>query len=156
MPHARGPGRFQQPRVLLHVSEGVSGVRPAAFRMDVPATTARDWVRRFAGRAAVLFSGFPGSATSRPAAWINVGPLTHRNPGHHRHHDSPTAEIATMGLPGGRPGLPPRAVRQQAHLAALRTSRGPIQCDRRRRRATRPSRSGALVGSSSRSLRSRM
>ena len=44
--------------VLETVTEGVSGARPAAARVDVPATTARDWVRRFAGRAAVLWSGF--------------------------------------------------------------------------------------------------
>ena len=44
--------------VLETVTAGVSGVRPAAVRVDVPYTTARDWVRRFAGRAAVLWSGF--------------------------------------------------------------------------------------------------
>ena len=40
------------------VSGRVSGVRSAAERVDVPHTTARDWVRRFAARAAVLWSGF--------------------------------------------------------------------------------------------------
>ena len=44
--------------VLEAVAEGVSGVRPAAARLDVPHTTARDWVRCFGGRAAVLWSGF--------------------------------------------------------------------------------------------------
>jgi hypothetical protein len=44
--------------VLESVAQGVSGVRPAAARLDVPHTTARDWVRRFAGGAAVLWSGF--------------------------------------------------------------------------------------------------
>ena len=48
--------------VLEAVTEGVSGVRPAAARVDVPHTTARDWVRRFAGRAAVLWSGFAALA----------------------------------------------------------------------------------------------
>jgi hypothetical protein len=44
--------------VLEAVTGGVSGVRPAAARVDVPHTTARDWVRRFAVRAAVSWSGF--------------------------------------------------------------------------------------------------
>jgi hypothetical protein len=44
--------------VLEAVTEGVSGVRPAAARVDVPLTTARDWVRGFRVRAAVLWSGF--------------------------------------------------------------------------------------------------
>lgn len=44
--------------VLEAVAQGVSGVRPAAARLDVPHTTARGWVRRFGGRAAVLWSGF--------------------------------------------------------------------------------------------------
>jgi hypothetical protein len=39
------------------VGEGV-GVRPVAARLDVPHTTARDWVRRFARRAAMLAAGF--------------------------------------------------------------------------------------------------
>ena len=48
--------------VLEAVAAGVSGVRPAAARLDVPHTTARGWVRRFAGRAAVLWSGFAALA----------------------------------------------------------------------------------------------
>ena len=36
----------------------MSGVRPAAAGIDVPHTTARDWVRRFRARARVLRSGF--------------------------------------------------------------------------------------------------
>ena len=44
--------------VLEAVTGGASGVRRAAARVDVPYTTARDWVRRFGTRAAVLWSGF--------------------------------------------------------------------------------------------------
>ena len=44
--------------VLEAVTEGVSGVRPAAAGVDVPATTARDWVRGFRVRAPALWSGF--------------------------------------------------------------------------------------------------
>ncbi len=39
------------------VARGV-GVRPAAARVDVPHSTARDWVRRFVQRAAMLAAGF--------------------------------------------------------------------------------------------------
>lgn len=38
--------------VVDEVVAGVSGVRPAAAKFDVPYTTARGWVRRFAARAA--------------------------------------------------------------------------------------------------------
>jgi hypothetical protein len=44
--------------VLEAVVAGVSGVRPAAACVDVPHTTARDWVRCFVVKAAVLWSGF--------------------------------------------------------------------------------------------------
>lgn len=44
--------------VVEAVTAGVSGVRPAAGRVEVPYTTARDWVRRFGARARVLWSGF--------------------------------------------------------------------------------------------------
>lgn len=37
---------------------GGEGVRPAAARADVPHTTARGWVRRFARRAAMLAAAF--------------------------------------------------------------------------------------------------
>ena len=50
------------------VGEGISamvegggggvGVRPVADRLDVPHTTARDWLRRFRARAAILTAGF--------------------------------------------------------------------------------------------------
>lgn len=43
--------------VAAVVGDG-EGVRPVAARADVPHTTARDWVRRFARRAAVLAAGF--------------------------------------------------------------------------------------------------
>lgn len=38
--------------VVEEVVAGVGGVRPAARRVDVPYTTARGWLRRFAARAA--------------------------------------------------------------------------------------------------------
>jgi hypothetical protein len=44
--------------VVDMVAAGRSGVRRAADHVEVPHTTARDWVRRFAARAAVLWSGF--------------------------------------------------------------------------------------------------
>lgn len=43
--------------VAAVVGEGV-GVRPVAARLNVPHSTARDWVRRFARRAAMLAAGF--------------------------------------------------------------------------------------------------
>jgi hypothetical protein len=52
------------------------GVRPAAEEADVPHTTARDWVRRFCRRAALLGAAFAavavevaGLAPSLPARW---------------------------------------------------------------------------------------
>jgi hypothetical protein len=48
--------------VLGQVAAGVCGVRPAAARAGVPYTTARGWVRRFAGRAAGLAAGFSALA----------------------------------------------------------------------------------------------
>lgn len=44
--------------LIAEVVNGDGGVRPPAERADVPHTTARDWVRRFARRAAVLAAGF--------------------------------------------------------------------------------------------------
>ena len=60
--------------VIAEVAGGVCGVRPAAARAGVPDTTARDWVRRFAGRARELGAGFAALAVElggepvRPAA----------------------------------------------------------------------------------------
>lgn len=48
--------------VIAKVVGGASGVRPVAARAEVPHTTARDWVRRFARRAAVLAAGFAALA----------------------------------------------------------------------------------------------
>lgn len=45
-------------KLIGEVATGDSGVRPSACRIDVPYTTARDWVRRFARRAALLAAGF--------------------------------------------------------------------------------------------------
>ena len=44
--------------VIGQVATGGCGVRPAAARMGVPYTTARGWVRRFAGRALELAVSF--------------------------------------------------------------------------------------------------
>jgi len=60
--------------VITQVAGGVCGVRPAAQRAGVPHTTARGWVRRFAGRARQLGGGFAALAVElgadpvRPAA----------------------------------------------------------------------------------------
>jgi transposase-like protein len=43
--------------VAAVVGDG-EGVRPVAARIDVPHSTARDWVRRFGRRAAMLAAGF--------------------------------------------------------------------------------------------------
>jgi hypothetical protein len=48
--------------VIGQVAGGVCGVRPAAARAGVPYTTARGWVRRFAGRAPELGVGFAALA----------------------------------------------------------------------------------------------
>ena len=56
------PGRFDEVEVIgaavAAVVGGGEGVRPVAARFDVPHSTARDWVRRFARRAAVLAAAF--------------------------------------------------------------------------------------------------
>ncbi len=44
--------------LIAEVLRGDSVVQRAAERIDVPFTTARDWVRRFKRRAAVLAAGF--------------------------------------------------------------------------------------------------
>jgi len=48
--------------VLAEVLSGPAGVRPAAARVGVPHTTARGWVRRFAGRASGLAVAFAALA----------------------------------------------------------------------------------------------
>ena len=60
--------------VITEVTGGGCGVRPAAARAGVPYTTARGWVRRFAGRARDLGVAFAalavdlGGEVVRPAA----------------------------------------------------------------------------------------
>src|SRR6266480_2253091 len=60
--------------VIGRVAGGACGVRPAAARAGVPHTTARGWVRRFAGRAPGIGAGFAALAVDlggdavRPAA----------------------------------------------------------------------------------------
>ena len=55
-------GRLDVVEVIGEVVAAVvgagEGVRPVAARADVPHATARDWVRRFTGRAAMLAAGF--------------------------------------------------------------------------------------------------
>jgi hypothetical protein len=55
-------GRLDVGEVIGEVVAGVvgdgGGVRPVATRVEVPHTTARDWVRRFARRAGVVAAGF--------------------------------------------------------------------------------------------------
>ena len=48
--------------LIAEVVKGDAGVRPPAERVDVPHTTARGWVRRFARRAAVLAAVFAAAA----------------------------------------------------------------------------------------------
>ncbi len=48
--------------VVEAVTEGHSAVRSVADRLDVPYTTARDWVRRFSARASMLAAGFAALA----------------------------------------------------------------------------------------------
>jgi len=48
--------------VIAEVASGRCGIRPAAGRAAVPHTTARGWVRRFAGRAPELGAGFAALA----------------------------------------------------------------------------------------------
>jgi hypothetical protein len=60
--------------VIAEVAGGACGVRPAAARAGVPHTTARGWVRRFAGRGRELGVAFAavavelGGEAVRPAA----------------------------------------------------------------------------------------
>jgi Domain of unknown function (DUF6431) len=60
--------------VIEEVAGGAGGVRPAAARLGVPHTTARDWVRRFqasAGELGVAFAALAvelGGEVIRPAA----------------------------------------------------------------------------------------
>jgi hypothetical protein len=61
--------------VAVVVGDG-GGVRPVAGRVEVPHTTARDWVRRFVRRAAVLTAGFAAVVVelSGWAPWLPTGP----------------------------------------------------------------------------------
>jgi hypothetical protein len=60
--------------VIAEVAGGAGGVRPAAARAEVPHTTARGWVRRFAARGLELGVAFAalavelGGEAIRPAA----------------------------------------------------------------------------------------
>lgn len=63
--------------VLDAVVGGQSGVRPAAALGHVPPTTARDWVRRFVCRSAVLAAGFAALVV----ALTGVAPVLEVEPG---------------------------------------------------------------------------
>jgi hypothetical protein len=61
--------------VIADVASGRSGVRPAAERLGVPHTTAREWWRRFKARAARLAVAF--SALAIELGGQAVTPATH-------------------------------------------------------------------------------
>lgn len=63
---------------LSEVVGGRSGVRPVAARLDVPHTTARDWLRRFARRAGVLTAGFAALVVKL----CGVAPVLPADPSH--------------------------------------------------------------------------
>jgi hypothetical protein len=69
-------GRYDPAEVIGSVIEAVarrrSGVRPAAIEVRVPPTTARDWMRRFAARAAELAVAFGASAIELGGALATV------------------------------------------------------------------------------------
>lgn len=66
-------------RVIEAVTSGISGVRPAAARVGVAYTTAREWQRRFSARAAVWGVAFAalcaelGGPVLRPVADAAAG-----------------------------------------------------------------------------------
>lgn len=61
--------------VIEEVASGAVGVRPAARRVDVPHTTAREWWRRFRGRAERLAVAFAALAVDLGGAAVT--PLRH-------------------------------------------------------------------------------
>jgi hypothetical protein len=82
--------------VITEVAGGVCGVRPAAVRAGVPHTTARDWVRRFCGRARELGVGFAALA-------VELGGEPVRPPGEPRGF-ALAAIGAAFGAAAGLPG----------------------------------------------------
>lgn len=72
------PGRLDGVEVIGAavgaVVGGGEGVRPVAARLDVPYTTARGWVRRFARRAAVLVAAL-SAVTVELCGWAPVLPV---------------------------------------------------------------------------------
>jgi uncharacterized protein DUF6431 len=82
--------------VIAEVAAGVCGVRPAAARAGVPYTTARDWVRRFTGRARELGAGFAALA-------VELGGEPVRPPGEARGF-ALAAIGAAFGAAAGLPG----------------------------------------------------
>ncbi|MGH9187361.1 MAG: hypothetical protein ACRD0U_16345 [Acidimicrobiales bacterium] len=85
--------------VAAVVGEG-EGVRPVAARLNVPHTTARDWVRRFARRSAMLAAGFAAVAVdmSGLAPVLGVDPAG-------RALATMASAFAAVGARAG-PGLP--------------------------------------------------
>lgn len=59
--------------VVETVVAGVGGVRPAAAAADVPHTTARGWVRRFAARSAALAVAFAALAVELGGVVAGLG-----------------------------------------------------------------------------------
>jgi len=64
---------------LSEVVGGRGEVRPVAARLDVPHTTARDWLRRFACRAGILTAGFAALVVKL----CGLAPVLPADPSHH-------------------------------------------------------------------------
>jgi len=85
--------------VVDAVIGGEAGVRPAAAALDVPHTTARDWVRRFRSRAVVLAVAFAALVVE-----LGGGPL---RPIDDAATDARAAIAAAFGAAIGLPGWAP-------------------------------------------------
>lgn len=82
--------------VLAEVVLGPGGVRPAAARVAVPYTTAREWLRRFADRSGELATAFAALAVELGAAAIRPA----RESGRHALTVIEAAFAAATALPG--------------------------------------------------------
>jgi hypothetical protein len=107
--------------VLEEVTAG-AGVRPAAGRVDVPHTTARDWWRRFGDRAerlAVAFAALAvelGGVTIRPSRRVEGWALA----------AMAAAWEAAAGLPGWAPIGPWRFVSASCGAMLIATNTNPL------------------------------
>jgi len=82
--------------VIGQVASGACGVRPAAVRAQVPYTTARGWVRRFAARAGELAVSFAALAVELG------GEVVRPQPDRRRH--AVAAIMAGFAAAAGLPG----------------------------------------------------